>query len=60
MGHTKTASKTSSPDRLDRVVATMLDELREIGVFYYNKLLCLFEYFFIRNLAERYTGEEYI
>jgi len=45
---------------LDRVTATIVFELGKVGLFHYNKLTFLFEYFFIKNFGERYTKEFFV
>jgi len=44
---------------LGRVACTILNELGEIPVLKYNKLLYLFEYLYIKNFGRRYTGESF-
>jgi len=50
----------SDLSNLDRVTATIVHEMGKIGLFHYNKLTYLFEYFFIKNFGCRYTKEEFI
>ena len=45
---------------LDLVTATIVHEMGQIGLFHYNKLTYLFEYFFIKNFGCRYTKERFI
>jgi uncharacterized phage-associated protein len=46
--------------KLDSVMATFVNELDEIGVFHFNKLAYLFEYFYIKNFGKRYTKEQFV
>jgi len=54
-------SKASEPQlsNLDRVTATIVHEMGEVGLYHYNKLTYLFEYFYIKNFASRYTKEQF-
>jgi hypothetical protein len=45
---------------LDRVTSTIVYEMGNVGVFHYNKLAYLFEYFYIKNFGERYSSEKFI
>jgi hypothetical protein len=44
-------------EKLVAVVSTLLMFCREVGLFHYNKLVYLFEYFHIKNFGERFTKE---
>ncbi len=46
--------------KLDHVTATIVYKMDQVGLFHYNKLTYLFEYFFIKNFGKRYTGEYFI
>ncbi len=50
----------TNQDRLDRVTTTIVHELGEVGIFQYNKLAYLFEYFYIKNFGRKYTGEDFV
>jgi uncharacterized phage-associated protein len=45
---------------LDKVTSTIVYEMENVGVFHYNKLAYLFEYFYIKNFGERYSSEKFI
>ena len=45
---------------LDKVCATTVYIMENVGVFHYNKLAYLFEYFFIKNFGHRYSKEQFI
>lgn len=45
---------------IDIVSATIVNEMKSIGVYRYNKLVYLFEYFFIKNFGCRYLKENFI
>lgn len=45
---------------LDLVTSSIVDVMGKVGLFHYNKLTYLFEYFFIKNFGERYTKEYFI
>jgi hypothetical protein len=45
---------------LNQVAATILSVVQELGVYHYNKLIYLFEYFHIKNFGKRYTKELFI
>jgi Protein of unknown function (DUF4065) len=42
------------------VGSTLLYLSRELGLFHYNKLVYLFEYFYIKNFGKRFTKEAFI
>ena len=42
---------------LDRVTSTIVYEMEHVGIFHYNKLTYLFEYFYIKNFGERFSNE---
>jgi hypothetical protein len=46
-------------NKLNNVMATIVQELGEVGVFHFNKLAYLFEYFYIKNFGKRYTKEQF-
>jgi hypothetical protein len=46
--------------KLNSVTSTIVASLGNVGLFHYNKLTYLFEYFFIKNYGERYTKEQFI
>jgi len=46
--------------KLDRVTATVVHLLGSVGLFHYNKLTYLFEYFHIKNFGLRYTKDYFI
>ncbi|MFA6598809.1 MAG: type II toxin-antitoxin system antitoxin SocA domain-containing protein [Ignavibacteriaceae bacterium] len=45
---------------LDRVTASIVYELEKVNLFHYNKLVYLFEYFYIKNFGKRFTQEKFI
>jgi len=45
---------------LDQVTASIVVYLGEVNLYHYNKLTYLFEYFYIKNFAIRYTKEPFI
>ncbi len=45
---------------LDCVTATIVNLLGSVGLFHYNKLASLFEYFYIKNFGKRYTEEYFV
>lgn len=45
---------------LDIITLSIVNELGKLGVFHYNKLTYLFEYFFIKNFGLRFTKEVFI
>jgi hypothetical protein len=47
-------------NNLNQVAATILSFVQELGVYHYNKLIYLFEYFHIKNFGKRYTKELFI
>ncbi|MCX6122750.1 MAG: DUF4065 domain-containing protein [Ignavibacteriales bacterium] len=47
-------------NNLNQVAATILSFVQELGVYHYNKLIYLFEYFHIKNFGKRYTQELFI
>ncbi len=47
-------------ESIDRVSATIVNELGELGVYHYNKLTYLFEFFYIKNFGERFSKEKFI
>jgi hypothetical protein len=47
-------------NNLNQVAATILFFVQELGVYHYNKLIYLFEYFHIKNFGKRYTKELFI
>lgn len=57
---TKKPNSHLDAEKLNRVAATILAELGEIGIFHFNKLIYLFEWLYIKNFGERYTGEYFI
>lgn len=46
-------------EKLNSVTSTIVHELNEVGLFHYNKLTYLFEYFYIKNYGERFTKEQF-
>lgn len=53
-------SSNISLDKIDNVCATIVNELGSVGLYHINKITFLFEYFYIKNFATRYTGEKFI
>ncbi|OGU11603.1 MAG: hypothetical protein A2X61_16615 [Ignavibacteria bacterium GWB2_35_12] len=49
----------SQISNLDKVCITIVNELGKVGIFHYNKLTYLFEYFYIKNFGERFTNEKF-
>jgi hypothetical protein len=47
-------------ENLNQVAASILSFVQELGVYHYNKLIYLFEYFYIKNFGKRYTKEVFI
>ncbi|HPG39098.1 MAG TPA: Panacea domain-containing protein [bacterium] len=45
---------------LDEITSSIVFLTDEIGVYHYNKLTYLFEYFFIKNFGFRYTKEKFL
>jgi hypothetical protein len=57
---TKNIKSQVDVEKLNALAATILAELGEIGIFHFNKLIYLFEWLYIKNFGERYTGEYFI
>lgn len=45
---------------LDIISATIVNEMKSIGIYRYNKIIYLFEYFFVKNFGFRYLNEKFI
>lgn len=45
---------------LDSITLSIVNGLGKLGVFHYNKLTYLFEYFFIKNFGFRFTKEVFV
>lgn len=52
--------KTEALTTLDVVTANIVHQMETVGLFHYNKLAYLFEYFHIKNFGERFTKECFV
>ena len=43
-------------NRLSQVSATIVSEMNDVGIYHFNKLTYLFEYFFIKNFGAKLVG----
>ncbi len=49
--------KSRNEENLTRVTISIVNELKNVGIYHYNKLTYLFEYLFIKNFGMKFTGE---
>jgi len=47
-------------EKLMQVTSSIVFEMGEVGLFHYNKLTYLFEYFYIKNFGKRFTKELFL
>lgn len=45
---------------LDIITSSIVKKMGSVGLFHYNKLTFLFEYFFIKNFGRRFTNEPFV